>query len=272
MAINPANVAAAGSNLPRCSVRYTAGAAQGSGYVGALAMYQGCAAVPGTQAIRFCGSAELWPGAFADYLVWQSYNHFGTPNQVNCTNNSDPTDHNTIWAGYYVTAMGSAPPSSQHPGGVNLGLADGSVRFIKNTVAPNTWWALGNEALNERRELVLRGTHHVVIDRRGFVPHCLQGLAQLCQQPRASGGIRENARRRDGVDRGLERGGRCAHAATPIVDGSGPASSPGPVWNSTVSPVSCMNACSSEACIGVSSASTICSASAISPISCPVRP
>jgi prepilin-type processing-associated H-X9-DG protein len=140
----PATVAAAGSNLARCSVRYVAGAAQGSGSAGALAMVQGCANVPGTQSIRYCGSAEMWAGAFPDYLVWSSYNHFGTPNQVNCTNAADTTDHNKPWAGYYVTAIGSAPPSSQHPGGVNVAFSDGSVHFIKSSVSPPTWWALGS--------------------------------------------------------------------------------------------------------------------------------
>ena len=81
--------------------------------------------------------------------MWQSYNHFGTPNQINCTNTADPTDHNAIWAGYYVTAIGSAPPGSNHPGGVNVAFADGSVHFIKNTVAPNTWWALGSRNVGE---------------------------------------------------------------------------------------------------------------------------
>jgi prepilin-type processing-associated H-X9-DG protein len=33
--------------------------------------------------------------------------------------------------------------NSRHPGGVNVALADGSVRFIKNTVNPVTWRALG---------------------------------------------------------------------------------------------------------------------------------
>jgi prepilin-type N-terminal cleavage/methylation domain-containing protein/prepilin-type processing-associated H-X9-DG protein len=145
----PQTVGAAGSDLNRCAVRYFTGAAQGSGTVGALSMYQACANVPGTQAIRFCGSGELWAGAFPDYLVWQSYNHFGTPNQVNCTNAADTTDHNNPWAGYYVTAMGSAPPSSNHPGGVNVAFADGSVHFIKNSIAPNTWWALGSRNLGE---------------------------------------------------------------------------------------------------------------------------
>jgi prepilin-type processing-associated H-X9-DG protein len=32
--------------------------------------------------------------------------------------------------------------SSMHPGGVNLCMGDGSVRFIKNTINPFTWYAL----------------------------------------------------------------------------------------------------------------------------------
>jgi prepilin-type N-terminal cleavage/methylation domain-containing protein/prepilin-type processing-associated H-X9-DG protein len=145
----PATVQAAGSNATRCSIHSPTGAALGSGAVGALQMQQSCANAPGATFIRFCGNGELWAGAFPDYLVWQSYNHFGTPNQINCTNTADPTDHNAIWAGYYVTAIGSAPPSSLHPGGVNVGFADGSVHFIKNTVAPNTWWALGSRNVGE---------------------------------------------------------------------------------------------------------------------------
>ncbi len=140
----PASITAAGSNAPRCAIRTPTAAAMGSGPAGALTMYQACATAPGTKGIRFCGNGELWAGAFPDYLVWQSYNHFGTPNQINCTNSADTTDHNSPWAGYYVTAIGSAPPSSQHPGGVNVAFADGSVHFIKNTIAPNTWWALGS--------------------------------------------------------------------------------------------------------------------------------
>ena len=145
----PQTVSAAGSNLPRCSVRYYTGAAQGSGQAGALAMYQACGNVPGTQAIRYCGGAENWIAGFPVSLMWQSYNHFGTPNQVNCTNALDPTDHNSPYAGYYVTPTGSAPPSSQHPGGVNVAFADGSVHFIKNTVSPQPWWGLGTRAGGE---------------------------------------------------------------------------------------------------------------------------
>jgi prepilin-type processing-associated H-X9-DG protein len=32
---------------------------------------------------------------------------------------------------------------SLHPGGVNVAMADGSVRFVKNTVSVTTWRALG---------------------------------------------------------------------------------------------------------------------------------
>jgi prepilin-type N-terminal cleavage/methylation domain-containing protein/prepilin-type processing-associated H-X9-DG protein len=38
---------------------------------------------------------------------------------------------------------------SHHPGGVNAGFGDGSVRFVKNTIAPLTWRALNSIATGE---------------------------------------------------------------------------------------------------------------------------
>jgi prepilin-type N-terminal cleavage/methylation domain-containing protein len=38
---------------------------------------------------------------------------------------------------------------SRHPGGVNAGLADGTVRFIPNEITPGVWLALGTRAGNE---------------------------------------------------------------------------------------------------------------------------
>ncbi len=38
---------------------------------------------------------------------------------------------------------------SMHPGGVNVGLADGTVRFIPNGITPSIWLALGTRAGNE---------------------------------------------------------------------------------------------------------------------------
>jgi prepilin-type N-terminal cleavage/methylation domain-containing protein/prepilin-type processing-associated H-X9-DG protein len=39
--------------------------------------------------------------------------------------------------------------SSYHSGGVNAMMADGSVRFFKNTINRNTWWSLGTKANGE---------------------------------------------------------------------------------------------------------------------------
>jgi prepilin-type N-terminal cleavage/methylation domain-containing protein/prepilin-type processing-associated H-X9-DG protein len=39
--------------------------------------------------------------------------------------------------------------TSNHPGGANCMLADGSVRFIKSSIAMTTWWALGTRAGGE---------------------------------------------------------------------------------------------------------------------------
>jgi prepilin-type N-terminal cleavage/methylation domain-containing protein/prepilin-type processing-associated H-X9-DG protein len=40
-------------------------------------------------------------------------------------------------------------PSSNHPGGVNVLLCDGSVRFVKDSVAQQTWMSLGSRNGNE---------------------------------------------------------------------------------------------------------------------------
>ena len=49
----------------------------------------------------------------------------------------------TTTGGGWGTFMDALPPSSNHPGGVNICFADGSVRFVKNQVTYQTWWAIG---------------------------------------------------------------------------------------------------------------------------------
>lgn len=51
---------------------------------------------------------------------------------------------NTNYDGLYWAAARSA-----HPGGVNAAMADGSVRFIKNSINRTTWSALGSKAGSE---------------------------------------------------------------------------------------------------------------------------
>jgi prepilin-type processing-associated H-X9-DG protein len=43
----------------------------------------------------------------------------------------------------------SVPATSNHPGGVNVTMADGHVRFIKNSISKPVWWALSTKANGE---------------------------------------------------------------------------------------------------------------------------
>jgi prepilin-type N-terminal cleavage/methylation domain-containing protein/prepilin-type processing-associated H-X9-DG protein len=78
-----------------------------------------------------------WQISYPYYSIYNVYNHVGTPNSRICSN--------AVAAGNtgVVDVFGTAPPTSFHPGGVNLALADGSVRFIKDSVNQTNWWALG---------------------------------------------------------------------------------------------------------------------------------
>ena len=143
----PSTIVAAGPDKLRCVIHAPTGAALGSGAAAALAMQQSCANAIGTTTLRFCGgNGQMWASSYPLWLVLNSYNHFGTPNQISCNNDTaDSGVPNT----YYVTPSGSAPPNSFHPGGVNEAFADGSVHFIKSTISPQSWWALGTRSGGE---------------------------------------------------------------------------------------------------------------------------
>jgi prepilin-type N-terminal cleavage/methylation domain-containing protein/prepilin-type processing-associated H-X9-DG protein len=66
-----------------------------------------------------------------------AYNHYLTPNSTtpDCLNSANN--------------YGLKGARSRHPGGVNLLLADGSVRFVSNTINPTTWTALATRAGGE---------------------------------------------------------------------------------------------------------------------------
>jgi prepilin-type N-terminal cleavage/methylation domain-containing protein len=63
------------------------------------------------------------------------YNHVAPPNQTSCA--AFPYTGNMAYMAMQV------PPSSNHPGGVNVLMGDASGRFIKNSVAVQTWQILG---------------------------------------------------------------------------------------------------------------------------------
>jgi prepilin-type processing-associated H-X9-DG protein len=74
-------------------------------------------------------------------LNYAVYNHSMTPNSPSCSN------LNLGLRGLDI--YGAAPPSSNHLGGVNLGFADGSVRFIKDSVNWKVWRAIGTRKYGE---------------------------------------------------------------------------------------------------------------------------
>jgi prepilin-type N-terminal cleavage/methylation domain-containing protein/prepilin-type processing-associated H-X9-DG protein len=65
------------------------------------------------------------------------YSHIMTPNKKACYFSNHNANPNAIKE---VTLVGA---SSAHPGGVNVGMLDGSVKFIKDTVSVQTWTAIG---------------------------------------------------------------------------------------------------------------------------------
>jgi prepilin-type processing-associated H-X9-DG protein len=59
------------------------------------------------------------------------------------------TGPNTRSCGFFSYLRACMPPSSRHPGGVNMLMGDGSVRFVKDTVNIVTWQALGSRSGGE---------------------------------------------------------------------------------------------------------------------------
>ncbi len=63
-------------------------------------------------------------------MNWTRYNHLLPPGRPSCKNG-------LTWNGVAMTA------TSRHPGGVNVALADGSVRFIREGIDERVWASLG---------------------------------------------------------------------------------------------------------------------------------
>ncbi|MDX2036379.1 MAG: DUF1559 domain-containing protein [Isosphaeraceae bacterium] len=71
------------------------------------------------------------------------YNHIFTPNAKNRDCNSGQSFHDSPNEFAILAAR------SYHPGGVNVVLADGSVRFVKDSTAASVWRAIGTRAGGE---------------------------------------------------------------------------------------------------------------------------
>jgi prepilin-type processing-associated H-X9-DG protein len=99
----------------------------------------GCEQAGPTTTPRYDHSLE-WSGQrWADgNAFYTRYHHLLTPGKPSCTTGIADTDGDL-----------AETATSRHPGGVNLMTADGSVRFVKNTIAPAPWKALATIAGGE---------------------------------------------------------------------------------------------------------------------------
>ncbi|MGE3822050.1 MAG: DUF1559 domain-containing protein [Isosphaeraceae bacterium] len=80
-------------------------------------------------------------------FYWASGEYTSTTGNFNLTPNSQTPDC-SAWGGV-GTGIGFFSARSRHPGGVNVTMADGSVRFIKDTVNQRTWFALATRSGGE---------------------------------------------------------------------------------------------------------------------------
>jgi prepilin-type N-terminal cleavage/methylation domain-containing protein/prepilin-type processing-associated H-X9-DG protein len=105
--------------------------------------YQNCLNTGGiTPNNVLCATCGDWPIGAAWWWGRSGqtrYNHVMTPNTWNCSFGGDNGDSDDD----AITA------SSRHPGGVNPVFCDGSVRFVKNSISPNVWWAMSTMAGGE---------------------------------------------------------------------------------------------------------------------------
>ena len=110
----------------------------GSGAAAAVAFVQSCQSVPSSTTSS--SSDRFGNNAYATYpyhVGMANYSHVGTPNSLSCLNSGDTSGSS------YVGPGGSAPPTSNHPGGVHVTFTDGSVRFIKDSINQQVWWGIG---------------------------------------------------------------------------------------------------------------------------------
>jgi prepilin-type N-terminal cleavage/methylation domain-containing protein/prepilin-type processing-associated H-X9-DG protein len=110
----------------------------------AMNFYRVCQQISGTATptnpTQWTGAC--WNGSHAGTLHFNAYNHYNTPNKLSCVASNS-------WGGPPGGFNDIITATSNHPGGVNVCFCDGSVRFVKDTVNVQTWWAIGTRNQGE---------------------------------------------------------------------------------------------------------------------------
>jgi len=117
------------------------------GFTVATQLVAACKSIPGgTAPSEDSGTGENWLFTMGFDTITMSYAHVMTPNSYSCTGAESGffgAQGNFTSDGSQGGWLGASTATSNHPGGVNVCMGDGSVRFIKDTVGLPTWWALG---------------------------------------------------------------------------------------------------------------------------------
>jgi prepilin-type N-terminal cleavage/methylation domain-containing protein/prepilin-type processing-associated H-X9-DG protein len=122
------------------TINVDTGGAQGAQL--AQQFIQACNSIPGSQSSsgpssQWCGA--VWDGSHWGTLNFNSYNHWMPPNTFSCLAANS--------YGSIVNSPGSIndaiTATSNHSGGVDVAFCDGTVRFVKTSISPQVWWAIG---------------------------------------------------------------------------------------------------------------------------------
>jgi len=111
--------------------------------------------------IQACGSyfqSSSSNSNIVDYRGWRwvlgvegstMFNAVQTPNEANFNGCAVGPNSGDCGPTCNLNGSFSVPATSAHPGGVNTCFADGSVKFIKNSISRLTWWAICTKANGE---------------------------------------------------------------------------------------------------------------------------
>jgi len=115
-----------------------------TGPADAQAFYNACKSVPSTTqpTLPTQWSGACWDGSHAGTLHFNAYGHFMPPNGLSCVAANS-------WGGAPGGFNDAITATSNHAGGVNVCMVDGSVKFVKDTVSTATWWAIGSRNQGE---------------------------------------------------------------------------------------------------------------------------
>ncbi len=105
-----------------------------------------CNSIPTTTASAYSSLAgAYWAFTMAYTTENTSFFCYNPPNNLSCSIAGGAPEGDQNWAGSaaIITA------TSNHSGGVNVSFADGSVKFIKNSINPATWFCAGSKAGGE---------------------------------------------------------------------------------------------------------------------------